>query len=163
MSERTDSTEYRDAYDPRLHPELFASVRTRRVLAFLIDVVLILLFTGAAGLLVFVLGVLTLGLGWLLFALLWPGVAILYYLFAFAGSGSATPGMRAMGLELRLWYGARTYALLGTMHAVLFYVSVTVLTPLVLLVSLFSDRGRLLHDIVLGTVVVDSRAAAALD
>lgn len=162
MSDGATTSDYRDVYDPRLYPELFASVRTRRIFAFLIDVVLILLLTGAAALFVFVLGVLTLGLGWLLFAVLWPGVAILYYLVAFAGSGSATPGMRAMGLELRLWYGARAYALLGVMHAVLFYVSVTVLTPLVLLVSLFSERGRLLHDFVLGTVVVDARAAEAL-
>jgi uncharacterized RDD family membrane protein YckC len=40
---------------------------------------------------------------------------------------------------------------------------VTVLTPLVLLVTFFDPRKRLLHDIVLGTLVVnDARQAAAL-
>jgi uncharacterized RDD family membrane protein YckC len=39
---------------------------------------------------------------------------------------------------------------------VLFWVSVSVLSPLVLLVGLFNGRRRLLHDIVLGTVVINS-------
>ena len=34
--------------------------------------------------------------------------------------------------------------------------SISVLTPLVLLVGLFNGRRRLLHDIVLGTVVINS-------
>jgi uncharacterized RDD family membrane protein YckC len=42
------------------------------------------------------------------------------------------------------------------MHAVLFWASVSFLSPLVLLVGLFNGRRRLLHDIVLGTVVIDS-------
>jgi uncharacterized RDD family membrane protein YckC len=64
--------------------------------------------------------------------------------------------MRAMGLEMRLWYGARPYPLLAAVHALLFWFSISLLTPLVLLVSLFSDRKRLLHDIVLGTMVINS-------
>jgi len=39
---------------------------------------------------------------------------------------------------------------------VLFWVSVSVLSPLVLLVGLFNGRRRLLHDVVLGTVVINS-------
>jgi uncharacterized RDD family membrane protein YckC len=45
---------------------------------------------------------------------------------------------------------------LGAAHAVLFWVSVSVLSPLVLLVGLFNGRRRLLHDIVLGTVIINS-------
>jgi len=33
----------------------------------------------------------------------------------------------------------------------------SLLTPFVLLVSLFSDRKRLLHDILLGTIIVNRR------
>ena len=61
-----------------------------------------------------------------------------------------------MDLELRTWYGAPGYFVLGAMHAVLFWVSISFLTPLVLLVGLFNGRRRLLHDIVLGTVVINS-------
>jgi uncharacterized RDD family membrane protein YckC len=45
---------------------------------------------------------------------------------------------------------------LGAAHAVLFWVSVSVLSPLVLLVGLFNGRRRLLHDVVLGTVIINS-------
>jgi uncharacterized RDD family membrane protein YckC len=45
---------------------------------------------------------------------------------------------------------------LGATHAVLFWVSISFLTPLVLLIGLFNGRRRLLHDIILGTVVINS-------
>jgi len=42
------------------------------------------------------------------------------------------------------------------MHAVLFWISVSMLTPLVLLLGLFNGRRRLLHDLILGTIVINS-------
>ena len=68
--------------------------------------------------------------------------------------------MRVMDLELRTWYGAPGYFVLGAMHAVLFWVSISFLTPFVVLVGLFNGRRRLLHDIVLGTVVINSSVRA---
>src|SRR5258707_7721804 len=65
-------------------------------------------------------------------------------------------GMRVMDLELRTWYGAPGYFVLGAMHAVLFWISVSMLTPLVLLIGLFNGRRRLLHDLILGTIVINS-------
>jgi uncharacterized RDD family membrane protein YckC len=106
-----------------------------------------------------VFGVVTLGLGWALFWLVSPASviwAIIYYGASLGGPHSATVGMRVMDLELRTWYGAPTYFVLGAMHAVLFWISVSVLTPLVLLIGLFNGRRRLLHDIILGTVVINS-------
>jgi uncharacterized RDD family membrane protein YckC len=38
----------------------------------------------------------------------------------------------------------------------------SILTPLVLLVGLFNGRRRLLHDIVLGTVVINSSVRVAV-
>jgi uncharacterized RDD family membrane protein YckC len=61
-----------------------------------------------------------------------------------------------MDLELRTWYGAPGYFVLGAMHAVCFWISVSVLSPLVLLLGLFNARRRLPHDFVLGTVVVNN-------
>ena len=61
-----------------------------------------------------------------------------------------------MDLELRTWYGAPGYFVLGAMHAVLFWVSTSFLTPLVLLAGLFNGRRQLLHDLVLGTVIINS-------
>jgi uncharacterized RDD family membrane protein YckC len=106
-----------------------------------------------------VFGLITLGLGWALFWLAWPATviwALIYYGASLGGPHSATMGMRVMDLELRTWYGAPGYFVLGAMHAVLFWVSVSFLTPLVLLVGLFNGRRQLLHDLLLGTVVINS-------
>lgn len=152
----------RDMFDPLQEPALFAGVRGRRCLAFVIDVVLVsVIFILASGA-VFLLGLVTLGLAWYAFAFLWPAVAIAYTAFTLGGPASATPGMQLCGLTMRLWYGARIYPLLAAVHLVLFWMSVSMLTPFVLLVALFNDRKRLLHDIVLGVVVMDAEAVQRL-
>jgi uncharacterized RDD family membrane protein YckC len=147
------------AFDPLSQPELFRGVLTRRVFAFLIDLVVLSIPVILAVLFIAVFGVITLGLGWVLFWLVSPASviwALIYYGASLGGPHSATLGMRVMDLELRTWYGAPGYFVLGAMHALLFWLSVSFLTPLVLLVGLFNGRRRLLHDFVLGTVVINS-------
>jgi uncharacterized RDD family membrane protein YckC len=147
------------AFDPWLQPELFRGVLTRRVIAFLIDLIVLSVPIVLAILFIAVFGLVTLGLGWALFWLVSPASiiwALVYYGASLGGPHSATLGMRVMDLELRTWYGAPGYFLLGAMHAVLFWISVSVLSPLVLLVGLFNGRRRLLHDVVLGTVVINN-------
>ena len=149
------------AFDPWTQPELFRGVLARRVFAFLIDLLVLSVPVILAVIFIAVFGLVTLGLGWVLFWLVSPASviwALIYYGATLGGPYSATLGMRAMDLELRTWYGAPGYFVLGAMHAVLFWISVSVLSPLVLLVGLFNARRRLLHDIVLGTVVIDSSA-----
>src|SRR6266446_8586066 len=147
------------AFDPYLQPELFRGVLTRRAIAFIIDLIVLSIPVILAVLFIAVFGVVTLGLGWALFLLVSPASviwALIYYGASLGGPHSATIGMRVMDLELRTWYGAPSYFVLGAMHAVLFWISVSVLSPLVLLVGLFNGLRRLLHDILLGTVVINS-------
>jgi uncharacterized RDD family membrane protein YckC len=147
------------AFDPDLEPELFRGVLTRRVFAFLIDLVVLSVPVILGYIFIAVFGLITLGLGWVLFWLAWPASviwAVVYYGASLGGPRSATIGMRVMDLELRTFYGAPGYFVLGAMHAVLFWVSVSFLSPLVLLIGLFNGRRRLLHDIVLGTVVINN-------
>src|SRR3954471_8880865 len=147
------------AFDPLAQPELFRGVLTRRVFAFLIDLVVLTVPVILGYLFIAVFGIITLGIGWALFWLAWPATviwAVVYYGASFGGPHSATLGMRVMDLELRTWYGAPGYFVLGAMHAVLFWVSISFLSPLVLLVGLFNARRRLLHDVLLGTVVINS-------
>ena len=151
-----------DAFDPWLHPELYRGVLTRRVFAFLIDLVVLSIPVVLAYMFIAVFGLITLGLGWALFWLAYPASviwAIVYYGASLGGPHSATLGMRAMDLQLRSWTGAPGYFLLGAAHAVLFWVSVSFFTPLILLVGLFNGRRRLLHDMILGTVVINSSVA----
>ncbi len=152
------------AFDPVTQPEVFEGVLSRRVIAFCIDVVMILGPIILLALLIFVLGVVTLSLGWYLFPLLGPAFivwAILYNALTLGAPESATLGMRLVGLEMRTWYGAPCYSMLGAVHAVCFWVSLSVFTPLVLVVGLFNDRRRLAHDFLVGTVVVNSEQRAA--
>ncbi|MCK1637723.1 RDD family protein [Bradyrhizobium sp. 157] len=147
------------AFDPYSQPELFRGVLTRRVFAFLIDLVVLSVPVILGYIFIFLFGIVTLTLGWMLFWLAWPATivwAIVYYGTSIGGPHSATLGMRAMDLELRTWYGAPGYFVLGACHAVLYWLSVSFLTPLVLLVGLFNSRRRLLHDMILGTVVINS-------
>jgi uncharacterized RDD family membrane protein YckC len=151
------------AYDPAAMPELFEGVLARRVVAFCIDVVLIATPALFVALFILVFGIFTLGLGWFFFFLYWPGVviwALAYYAIGFGSPASATIGMRVMDLEMRPWYGAPAYALLGAVHAVVFWITCSALTPLVLLVALFNARRRLLHDMIVGTIVINNEVRA---
>jgi uncharacterized RDD family membrane protein YckC len=147
------------AYDPAMQPELFEGVLSRRIIAFLIDVVIISIPVALAFVFIAVFGVVTFGLGWLLFWLVSPLSvvwALFYYGMTLGGPNSATIGMRVMDLQMRTWYGAPAYFVLGAVHAVIFWLSVSMLTPFVLLVGLFNDRRRLLHDMLIGTVVINN-------
>ena len=151
------------AYDPSLHPELFRGVATRRAFAFLIDMVVISVPVILGYIFIALFGVVTLGIGWALFWLAWPASviwAIVYYGACIGGPSSATIGMRVMDLELRTWYGAPGYFVLGATHAVLFWITLSFLSPFVVLVGLFNSRRRLLHDFVLGTVVINNSVRA---
>jgi uncharacterized RDD family membrane protein YckC len=161
-----DSSFRTHIYDPIIHPELFEGVLARRVIAFVIDVFIITIPVIFAGMFIFLFGLVTLGLGWALFWLLGPGSviwALCYYGMTLGGPASATIGMRLVDLEMRTWYGGPCYFLLGAVHAIAFWVSFSALTPLVLVVGLLNERRRLLHDLLLGTVVINNdRRAAAL-
>jgi uncharacterized RDD family membrane protein YckC len=151
------------AYDPEANPELFDGVLARRCVAFLVDVVIIAVPVLFAALFILIFGLVTLGIGWVLFWLLWPATviwAIVYYGLTFGSPASATIGMRLMDLEMRTWYGAPSYFVLGAVHAVAYWVLISFLTPLVLLVAFFNERRRLLHDMLVGTIVINNPARA---
>jgi uncharacterized RDD family membrane protein YckC len=134
----------------------YDGVRTRRMFAFLLDYLIVLLLLIPFGLVVLLLGLLTFGLGWALFGILGPLVAIVYVWNTLGGRNQATVGMRAMGIRLDRLDGKPVDGLLAVVHSVLFWAGNVILTPLVLLVTLFSDRKRTLHDLLLGTVVTRS-------
>jgi uncharacterized RDD family membrane protein YckC len=153
------------AYDPAANPELFEGVLARRVVAFLIDVIVIAIPLIAGWMFIFVFGLVTLGFGWALFWLMSPGSvlwALVYYGMTLGSPASATLGMRAMEIEMRTWYGAPAYFVLGAVHAVVFWISISMFTPFILLVGFFNARHRLLHDMLVGTILINkpSRAAA---
>jgi uncharacterized RDD family membrane protein YckC len=97
--------------------------------------------------------VLTFGLALFFLPPLWPIVAFFYNGLSVSGPKMATPGMRAMDLEMRMHEtGARVPFINAAAHAVLFYLSW--FFPPIFLVSLVDPEKRCLHDIIAGVVIV---------
>lgn len=154
-----------NAYDPDMQPELFEGVLSRRVIAFIIDFFIIAIPVALAAMFIFAFGIVTLGLGFALYWLLSPGAviwALVYFGMTLGAPASATIGMRMVDLEMRTWYGAPAYFVLGAVHAIVFWFLVSALTPFILLVAFFNRRRRLLHDILLGTVVINNAERASM-
>ena len=158
-----DPVRSRYVYDPAADPDLYAGVLSKRVVAFVFDAIIIVLLMIPAGLVVFVLGVLTLGVAWFLYGALFTIVALGYVALTLGGRASATIGMRWAGIELRTADGGPCYPLLAVLHALIFWFSCGLLTPLILLVGLFTTRKQLLHDLILGTVAVNSATLVRLE
>ncbi len=139
--------------DPLTEPDLYDGVLPRRITAYVLDLALIFglwivlsMAFGVAGILTF--GALT-PLGLIVLAVLPVG-----YHTIFIGRDGATPGMRVFDLEVRAWTGRPPDISQAFLTTVLFYASISMTVWLVLLVPLFTDRNRTLHDILAGTIVL---------
>ncbi len=85
----------------------YSGVLSRRIFAFLIDYAIVLLLCIPAAVIVFFLGVITLGLGFFLYPALFVIVAVLYFGVTLSGPSQASPGMRAMGIAMARMDGRR--------------------------------------------------------
>ncbi|MGB3583432.1 MAG: RDD family protein [Roseiarcus sp.] len=133
-----------------IRADALAGVRTRRVLAVCVDFVLVSLLVAALWIVSIVL---TFGLALFFLPPLFPFVAFFYNGLTVSGRNMATPGMRALDLEMRMSdSGARVPFINAAVQAVLFYVSWCF--PPVFLVSLVDAEKRCLHDIIAGVVIV---------
>jgi len=103
-----------------------------------------------------ILGIVTLGLAWLLFGAIFPIVGLGYNALTIGGPNSATIGQRMMGLEWRTWFGGKVSPLVAAFHALLFWFSFVIFFP-ILLWCLFDPQKRCLHDIFAGVVGMNRR------
>lgn len=131
----------------------FDGIIAARALAYIADLLVLLVIITAAIIVFGILGILT-------FGLLWPGAALTplitlaYFVLSLGGPHSATPGMRWQGIELRTWDGRRPGYIQAALQTILFYVSVGISWAVVLIVPFFNERRRGLHDFLCGTLVV---------
>jgi uncharacterized RDD family membrane protein YckC len=131
-------------------------VLRRRLIAWLIDALIVGVLLVLLHFALLVVGLLTLGIGWLLIGLL-PAVPFAYSFAGLASRYAATPGQSAMGLTVvHHISGARPTPLEAFVSTALFYVSLT-FAP-ILLIALVSARHRTLHDMVSGLLVVRGAA-----
>ncbi len=146
--------ETRSAFDPVAQPQLFDGVIGKRFVAFIVDAIIMALFTLLAWAVILVLGIVTFGLAWLLFGLAFPAVGLGYNAITIGGPNSATIGQRMMGLEVRMWNGGKVSPLIAAFHALLFWFSLVIFAP-ILLWCLFDSQKRCPHDILAGVVVIN--------
>ncbi|QRM37107.1 RDD family protein [Rhizobium rhizogenes] len=132
----------------------YSGVLSRRIFAFIIDYVIVALLCIPAAVVLFFVSVLTLGLGFFLYPVLFILVAGLYFGWTLGGPHQASLGMRAVGIAMVRVGGRRMDFLTAIVHLALFWILNSVLTPLILLAGLFIERSRLIHDLLLGTVIV---------
>jgi uncharacterized RDD family membrane protein YckC len=127
----------------------------RRLLGYLVDLVMIAIIMAALWIVIAVVGILTLGFGWMLFALL-PLTAIAYNAITVGGPAQATLGMRLAGVRVIDPAGGRVSVLTAAVHALLFYValSTAVLLAVDILVGLARSDRRLGHDLLSGVALV---------
>jgi uncharacterized RDD family membrane protein YckC len=135
---------------PAYGRDVLAGVRTRRIVALCFDLVLVSII---AMVLWLVLLIATLGLSLVLLPPIYPLVAFFYNGLTVSGPRMATPGMRMMGIEMRMIDdGARVPFINAAAHALLFYLSW--MLPPVFLVPLVDPDKRCLHDMLAGVIIV---------
>ncbi len=137
--------------DPDYHPDFYQMVLPKRLLAWVIDSILIFALTALTV-------VLTAFVGLFIWPLLYLTIGFAYRTVTIA-NGSATPGMLFAGIELRDLAGGRLDAGQAMLHTGAYTLSLAV--PILQIVSILmmmtSARGQGLGDALLGTVMVNRR------
>jgi len=132
-----------------LPASVLEGVRRRRIAALGLD----LIFVGTLSVGVWaVITTLSLGLLWFVLPSLFAFFAFFYNGITVSGWRMATPGMKAMDLEMRTVAGERVSFLHAAVHAVLFYLCWGF--PILFLFSLLSSDKRCLHDVLAGVIVL---------
>lgn len=135
--------------DPVTESRFYEGVLVKRALAWLVDILVITGFTIAAGLA-------TLTLAFFLWPVFFVGIGLIYRISTLA-NGSATWGMRLLGIELRGHDGDRLDTLQSAFHVGGYYVSVAFLLPMLISVGamMVTDRRQGLTDMLLGTAAIN--------
>lgn len=151
---RLGAADWRDGPPhPRDEPVLYEGLLVRRILAYTADVVVIAVLSTAAWIGFGILAAVTFGLLSPIGIVVIGLIPVSYHTY-FLGSRGATPGMRFFDLEMWSLTGRRPEYVQALFATVLFYISVGLTASLILIVALFNDRRRALHDVLAGTVVL---------
>lgn len=139
--------------DPHRQAEFYADVPTKRLLAFIIDTILISLITLLLIPLTAFTAIFFLGFLFLVVGLIYRTVSL--------SNRSATPGMRLMSIEFRDIRGERLSLGLAFMHTVFLMISMSLVFPQVIsiILMLTTARAQGLSDLILGTAVINRSAS----
>lgn len=140
--------------DPSTAPELFAGVLGRRVMAYIIDLALMIAFMAMLFVVGLILSIFTLGLGAVALPLIIPVVIVAYYTLTLGSPMRATVGMWMFDLVLTPTRGRPLDGWKILIHPVVFWVTVWIAWPVSLAIALFTPRREMVQDLVTGTLMV---------
>jgi len=139
--------------NPIQDPQFYKGVPFRRLVAWVIDSVIIVFLAVLAAI---VFGVMTLGIGFLIAPLVGATVSFTYRCM-FIAAKSATPGMLVMGIEFRTLNGSRFELKEAAIHTLAFMVVFLTFFGQVASVIMMgtTEYGRGLPDLLLGSTVIN--------
>lgn len=131
---------------------LTRGVLARRFFAFLVDLFLIGILSWILAIIILVFGVITFGVGWLLYHII-PVVPFVYYTLL-VGGGDGTPGQRLFGITVRQDADLRPPGFAQAfVWSLLLWISF-LLAFIPFAVALFTPRHRAAHDLLSGLVLI---------
>lgn len=127
-----------------------------RLGAWIVDALLIVVFAWLLTIVITIIGLATLGAGWMLLPAVGLIAALSYAALTIGGPRQATPGMRMAGIKVMRADGGRPDGLAAAAHALLFWVAAGtgVLLALTIAIGLMRADRRLGHDLLTGLVLV---------
>lgn len=136
-------------------------VLSRRIIAWVIDLAVIAVIATGLAILIWMIGLATLGLGWGMWSVL-PFVPFLYHLLSLLSPANATAGQQLCGLVVRRNDDFGPPTPLQAIVCVAVYFLTWATSGILLIIALFTNRRRTLHDLLSGLVVIRSDAMEAL-
>lgn len=138
-----------------------SNILISRVLAYCLDLMIMVGLALGVGIIIAmtnifgaIFGAISLGILPLLGIPVFGIVAVLYDMITVGGRSSATFGQRIFEVEIQAYDGGRPSYFQAMIQSLLFYFGWSITGPFFLVVSLFNDSRRSLHDMLSGTVVV---------
>lgn len=149
MTTRSNDT-YAALPDPAIQPAFYDGVATKRLLAWLVDSILV-------GIIAAIVASLPLFLLWFVFPLVFLVISLIYRIGTIA-SFSATPGMALFNIQLRTYQGAKLNGTEAALHTVSFLVASAFFLPQLasVILMLVNPRGQGLHDMFCGVVAINA-------
>lgn len=137
--------------DPTTQATFYKDVPLKRLFAWVLDGIISFVMT-------VIISVLLLGIPFFFFFGLWAVVSVIYRVLSITG-GSATWGMRFVGIELRTSQAHPMDFIMALLHTIGTLICMaTGLQIISIILMLFTARGQGLVDLVLGTAAVNKMA-----
>lgn len=140
--------------DPASAPELFEGILTRRVIAYVLDVIIMMVVVGAILVVGLVMGLFSGGALLLVLPFAIPLAIVAYYAITLGSPKRATVGMNMMDIVLTPTRAAPLDGWKAFMHPLIFWLTCWILPPFNYFVALFTPRRQMIHDFLTGTLMV---------